>query len=264
MSGSTDFYARMAPYAAQASGATGIPAETILAQWALESARGTSQVARSNNNFAGIRRGGTWMNYPSVEAFVSDWVVVAKKDRYAEARSSSPEQAAVGLGKGGWDLAQYRDNAGAIGGRLTRVLSADRSAIAEALGKKKSSPSLIDQARNAGQYVQLPGTGISVGSVLGAGDQAAKAAPYVVIPGTGVSVGDVVGDVVGGVGGAVDAVGGAVEATTGAVEALGGLASTLTRASFWRRIGIGAAGVVLLLVAGKPFIESQVKGVRSV
>jgi hypothetical protein len=56
----SDFVKKMLPYAQQVSQATGLPVDFILTQWGLESGWGTSEAARENNNFAGIK---PWGNY---------------------------------------------------------------------------------------------------------------------------------------------------------------------------------------------------------
>ena len=56
----SDFINRYAPYAMEQQIKYGIPASVILAQMAIESSWGTSDLARSDNNFFGIKKGSSW------------------------------------------------------------------------------------------------------------------------------------------------------------------------------------------------------------
>lgn len=107
--GDKSYLDRMTPYARKASQQTGIPTSVILAQWAIETAWGSSKGARERNNHGGIswgagtlpswskaialdkrpaNEGGNYMNYRSIDDFVSDYVTVMKNPRYSAVRAA--------------------------------------------------------------------------------------------------------------------------------------------------------------------------------
>lgn len=107
--GNVAYLDRMAPYARRASQETGIPASVILAQWAIETAWGTSKGAVTRNNHGGISwrsatppswstaikadprpasEGAYYLNYRSVDDFVSDYIHVMKGSAYTAVRAA--------------------------------------------------------------------------------------------------------------------------------------------------------------------------------
>ena len=99
----------MLPYAKKASIGLGIPTSVILAQWAHESAYGTSYGATHRLNFGGIsnfigkpynwskaikveprpKNEGSWYNvYSSVDDFVDDYIHVMNLSYYKDVRSA--------------------------------------------------------------------------------------------------------------------------------------------------------------------------------
>lgn len=116
------FFADRLDEARRASAATGVPVSTILAQWALETAFGTSRLWRQQNNPAGITRGGVsrgFAAYPSREAGVDAYIATLNHPRYAAVRQAgSGVEAARQLGLSPWDAAHY----GGQGENLTRLI----------------------------------------------------------------------------------------------------------------------------------------------
>lgn len=93
MSARDDFFAKMQPYADKAAAALGIDAGVILAQWADESANGTSLLARSANNYGGINHSansiasgadGVFASYKSIDQFVQDYIRVMSLSYYKD------------------------------------------------------------------------------------------------------------------------------------------------------------------------------------
>lgn len=123
----TLYVARMRPYADQASAATGLPADVILAQWGVETGWGTSNLARNHNNHGGIKwvggrskfqayESGSFAGYKSIADFVADYSRVLNLSYYAHVRAAaragaSPGQVALALGNSPYDEGEY-----AIGG----------------------------------------------------------------------------------------------------------------------------------------------------
>jgi flagellum-specific peptidoglycan hydrolase FlgJ len=93
--GKQDFFEKMKAYAMTASSQTGIPYEVILAQWALESNYGSSDLAKRANNFAGIKytsnadfKSGAYAGYHSISNFVKDYVRIMKLPYYKKVREA--------------------------------------------------------------------------------------------------------------------------------------------------------------------------------
>lgn len=85
--GAQGFVKNMRGYAQEASKATGLPVNFLLAQWGNESAWGSSDLATKNNNFGGIKdsRTGDYMSYASPEAFAQgDISFYTQNSRYAK------------------------------------------------------------------------------------------------------------------------------------------------------------------------------------
>lgn len=93
------FYDKMRPYAQKAANALGMPVEVILAQWALESGNGTSNLAKTQNNYGGIKysqysKTGTktsanaFAKYSSIDGFVTDYIRVMNLSYYDKVRSA--------------------------------------------------------------------------------------------------------------------------------------------------------------------------------
>jgi flagellum-specific peptidoglycan hydrolase FlgJ len=134
--GREDFFTSMAPYAAKASSATGVPIPVILAQWGLESAYGTSEVYKNNNNLAGIKHVSSsidsgispsgYSKYNSLDQFVQDYVRVMSISYYDNVRQAGTVDGAVSaLGASPWAETHYRDSSGQAGGNLMSVIEAN-------------------------------------------------------------------------------------------------------------------------------------------
>lgn len=127
-----DFFSRMAPYARQASLVLGIPSSVILAQWANESAYGTSSKAKNANNYGGIKKGrGAAANvgeyeghakYPSISSFVDDYIRVMKLNYYNQVRAAgSPKETFIALGNSPYAETGYGRIQGQPGGWLEKL-----------------------------------------------------------------------------------------------------------------------------------------------
>jgi flagellum-specific peptidoglycan hydrolase FlgJ len=88
---------------------TGIFPSVMLAQWAVESGYGTSNLAKNNNNFFGIKcfgdncKGG-WKNYPTkLQGYYGYVSLLVKSSRYSRARKAdSPRNQIRELIKAGY------------------------------------------------------------------------------------------------------------------------------------------------------------------
>jgi flagellum-specific peptidoglycan hydrolase FlgJ len=108
------------PWAVEASRRTGVPWQTIVAQWGFETGWGTSNLFRNHHNFAGVKRGkatagmpvapgGSFRSYPDYEAGLEDWVRVMFLRYYDKVRAAGDVQAACrALGESPWDARHYR------------------------------------------------------------------------------------------------------------------------------------------------------------
>ncbi|EIT6323212.1 glucosaminidase domain-containing protein, partial [Salmonella enterica] len=103
MSKQSDFINRIAPAAQRVSQQTGIPASVIMAQAALESGWGTSQLSAKYNNFFGVKGQGvalpspeyengmpkvrvsSFKVYNSIDESLLDYAKTLQKDRYKKA-----------------------------------------------------------------------------------------------------------------------------------------------------------------------------------
>jgi flagellum-specific peptidoglycan hydrolase FlgJ len=104
----SDFHSKMYPHARTAHTLTGIPIEVILGQWALESAYGTSDLAKRAKNFAGIKAtskgkdftSGQYAGYFTLGSFARDYARVMNLSYYDGVRSAGTVEGALSeLGK---------------------------------------------------------------------------------------------------------------------------------------------------------------------
>lgn len=101
------FFNNMAAHARTAAALTNIPFEVILAQWALESNYGKSDLAQRANNFAGIKyntkadfKSGAYAGYNSIANFAKDYARVLNLSYYNAVRAASTiEQTIIELDK---------------------------------------------------------------------------------------------------------------------------------------------------------------------
>jgi flagellum-specific peptidoglycan hydrolase FlgJ len=97
-----EFYKGMQQYAMSAGAVLGIPYEVIMAQWAHESAYGTSDLAKRANNFGGIKytdnadfKSGSYAGYNSIPAFVQDYIRVMSLSYYKPVREAQGVRATI-------------------------------------------------------------------------------------------------------------------------------------------------------------------------
>jgi peptidoglycan hydrolase FlgJ len=105
------FYSDMYEPAKLASSLTGIPVQTILAQWALESNYGQSDLAKRANNFAGIKANskgrdyvsGQYAGYFSKSSFAKDYARVMNLSYYDAVREAGTVEGSIdALDKSPW------------------------------------------------------------------------------------------------------------------------------------------------------------------
>ena len=89
------FMSSMQGYAMTAGAALGMPYQVILAQWALESNYGTSDLSARAKNFAGIKyndnadfKSGSYAGYNSIAGFVQDYIRVMRLPYYNGVRNA--------------------------------------------------------------------------------------------------------------------------------------------------------------------------------
>lgn len=93
----SNFFSEMNGAAQIAADLTDIPKEVILGQWALESAFGTSDLAKRANNYAGIKSSsngkdyvsGAYAGYNSKESFARDYARVMNLSYYDKVRGAA-------------------------------------------------------------------------------------------------------------------------------------------------------------------------------
>lgn len=112
--------------------ATRIPVSVILAQMAIETAYGTSNLWLNCHNPAGINGPGTgvcqgFASYPSYAAAASGYAATYHNGYYARvlaaaASGASPNQVAVALGQSPWAESHYQGRCGTPGCQLIQVM----------------------------------------------------------------------------------------------------------------------------------------------
>jgi flagellum-specific peptidoglycan hydrolase FlgJ len=102
MANQATFYTSMQQYALTAGAVLGIPPQVILAQWAHESAYGTSDLALRANNFGGIKytnnadyQSGSYGGYNSLASFVQDYIRVMSLPYYKPVREANGVRASI-------------------------------------------------------------------------------------------------------------------------------------------------------------------------
>jgi Mannosyl-glycoprotein endo-beta-N-acetylglucosaminidase len=119
------FVAQYSSYAQAAASQTGVPWQTILAQWADETAYGTSAAFTQGYNFAGVSPGGSVASYPSLAAGLAAYVQTLSSPLYASVRnaaSGGPVAAAQALGASPWAASHYDASGGGPGSDLVAIL----------------------------------------------------------------------------------------------------------------------------------------------
>lgn len=131
-----EFASKMDSYIKRAAQATRIPYQTIEAQWANESAYGTSALAVGHNNFAGIKyskssstarpiTGSDFAHYASINDFVTDYIRVMSLGYYNDVRAAGATgdvvAATQALGASPYDAGHYNDGSG-VGSKLLKLL----------------------------------------------------------------------------------------------------------------------------------------------
>jgi len=107
------FVNAMLGYAQAGELATGVLVSVILAQWANETAWGTSPAFVNGNNPAGISPGGVIARYPSRRDGVRAWIATMSDRDYASVRSAAGWRAqSIALGRSPWAAGHYENGAG--------------------------------------------------------------------------------------------------------------------------------------------------------
>lgn len=112
----TEFAAWMASYAQQASAATGLDPQLIIAQWGNETAWGTEFAQSNNIGNVGVYSGGPNPSYPTLEAGVQAYINEMNSPAMAKAKTQwqgqdAAAQAAI-LGNSGYAGGGYNNGSG--------------------------------------------------------------------------------------------------------------------------------------------------------
>lgn len=133
MSVNNAYRTQMQSYANRAAAALNMPADVILAQWALESGNGSSSLAKQHNNHGGIKytsnsktarkiSGSPFADYASVNDFVTDYIRVLSLSYYKDVRAAgSVEDTIKALGASPYDAGHYTLS-GVQGGAVANIL----------------------------------------------------------------------------------------------------------------------------------------------
>lgn len=111
------FVAQMSPFAKEASAATGIDANVIMAQWGIETGWGSSYQWTQHFNPAGIGITGPSVqgqNYGSVQGGVQAYVdFINNNSRYQAVKAAQgPTAQAIAMGNSGWAASGYNSGGG--------------------------------------------------------------------------------------------------------------------------------------------------------
>jgi len=120
------FIDRALPYARHASEATGVPVSVVLSQWGVESGWGTNHLSEGNN-LGSIAHLGRYVSYPTLDAFIDDWVRVLCLPLYTRVRTAAasgkdPVAVATLLAESPHSESHYREGSHPVGWLLVRVL----------------------------------------------------------------------------------------------------------------------------------------------
>lgn len=252
----------MRPYAQRASTATGVPVAVILAQWAIETGAGTSPASRPPvNNHAGIMTSGKLRAYASIDAFTDDYIATLKLPYYekvlSRARSGdSWQNVAEELGRSPWDADRYRqvDSSGrpikgTEGFKLTQYIGQYAAQLGATAGLDPASPLTAEQVAAIEKQIGIRLSDDVRKRLMSASTSATERAQ--ILAQTGADLGRVTGGIPI-LDPALDAVQSGVGTIAGGAGDVLGLAGkalgVLTSAEFWRRAGLIAGGVGLLVV----------------
>lgn len=160
-------------YAQLAETKTGVPWQTILAQWADETGWGQAPAFANGFNFAGVSPGGRVAVYPDLMSGLAAYVATLTQPIYATVRNAAPQgpvAAAQALGASPWAASHYNDSGGGPGSDLVAIL--DETGLA--------STSATLTGYNPGQaFLNNLDPGLGLGLKVGgsvAGDIATKVA----------------------------------------------------------------------------------------
>jgi cell wall-associated NlpC family hydrolase len=111
------FFTTVLTTAKKASTVTGVFVSVILAQWAVETGRGTSTAFVKGNNYAGVSASGSVTYFPNRTAGLTAYMRTMKQTTYEAVRAASTWQAAcVALGNSPWAGSRYAGGAVTGGG----------------------------------------------------------------------------------------------------------------------------------------------------
>lgn len=164
------FFEDMSPYAAQASQNTGVPAPVILAQWALESNYGQSDLAQRADNLAGITFAGSssiadgttngYAQYKDYSQFVQDYTRVMNLPYYDNVRNAGSVEGAIqALSNSPWAESHYDG-----GQALADIINQNGLANIN-YSAPSTSGSGVDQKKNNGDSVVAAGDSVSDGGL---------------------------------------------------------------------------------------------------
>lgn len=161
------FFDDLSPYAARASQETGIPAPVILAQWALESNYGQSDLAQRSDNLAGIKfvsssvaEGVTngYAKYADYDQFTQDYIRVMNLPYYSQVRSAGSVEGAISaLANSPWAESGYDG-----GSSLASIINNNNLASINYVANGGSS---LDQKKNNDIAADVVGDSVSIGGL---------------------------------------------------------------------------------------------------
>jgi hypothetical protein len=142
------FVTNYAAAAARAAADTGLWTSVVLAQWADETAFGTSRAFLLGNNFAGVSPGGKIASYPSQAAGLSAYIEtmdLATYDSVRAAKAAGARDQAVALGKSPWAGGHYTAPGGEPGSSLVGIIdSLNLTAYDGAEGSLNPQPPTVE------------------------------------------------------------------------------------------------------------------------
>ena len=120
------FFLEALPLARRASAATGVLTSVILAQWADETAYGTSNDWTVKHNPGNVSPGGVVATYPSLDAGVNAYILTMNGGLYQAVKQAFGWQAqCIALGRSPWASGHYDDGSGP-GSALIAIITANQ------------------------------------------------------------------------------------------------------------------------------------------
>lgn len=146
------FFDDALPYARRAHEATGVNVSVILAQWADETAFGTSPDWTAKHNPGNVSPGGVVASYPTLDAGVDAWIATMNSADYAAVRAPVGATAqCYALGASPWASGHYEADGPPPGEDLVKIIANYELAVYD--GPMASSDFIGTADGVAGEYV---------------------------------------------------------------------------------------------------------------